>query len=484
MTVRKRLFINSLLLVVIPTITMMILVLLYMLVLKTQLFPNGFGGTNTLQSIQSVNDILSDYNREELGNESELCHELVEKLEGSGFQAVILLNDQKLDSSATGKISEYTEIYNMIKQYKIPQAVWIEREGHNIFYEESNTASGKLSILLFKSSRDLSGVLDGNSMTKLILSLIIFLILSVVIVISVTMRLSKRLVKRITNPLEVLTDGAKRIQNGDYDQEIPELKDKEFFQLAGTMNQMQKNLKTSRELNETYEKSRREMLAGISHDLRTPLTSIKSYVQGLRDGVAVTPDKYAHYLDVISRKANDMEGLIQSLFLISKMQSGAYLYQMQPVEMTKFLATTLDSILSDFNENQLELEYRFDPEQRIYANVDLMEFPRAISNILHNSVKYSKGKRISEIVTLEIDGSEVIISLKDNGPGVTSEELPMLFDAFYRADLSRSNPAQGHGLGLAIVKSIIEGHGGIVNAESEDGLRINIRIPGWKGGEE
>ena len=110
----------------------------------------------------------------------------------------------------------------------------------------------------------------------------------------------------------------------------------------------------------------------------------------------------------------------------------------------------------------------------------MTEFPRAIRNILHNSVKYNQEKRILETVTLEVNKSDIILSIKDNGRGVDNQELAFLFNTFYRSDPSRSNPAEGHGLGLAIVKHIIEGHGGTVSARNDNGLLIVIRIPAMR----
>lgn len=155
--------------------------------------------------------------------------------------------------------------------------------------------------------------------------------LLVAIVIIVSLQLAGKMVKNITVPLDNLCIGARRVREGNLDEDIPCEGAGELEKVCDSFNKMQHQLKLNIKKNEKYEQDRNEMIAGISHDLRTPLTSIKSYVKGLQDGVADTPERQKEYLNIIYRKSGDMEGLINQLFLFSKLQTGNLPFQFHPV---------------------------------------------------------------------------------------------------------------------------------------------------------
>jgi signal transduction histidine kinase len=239
---------------------------------------------------------------------------------------------------------------------------------------------------------------------------------------------------------------------------------------------MQRQLKANIVKSEKYEQDRNEMLVGISHDLRTPLTSIKSYVKGLQDDVAKTPEKQQEYLEVIYRKSCDMESLLNRLFLFSKLETGNMPFNFHSVSIRKYMVTLLDSLEYDLRKDGAELTLNCDcDEQKV--SLDTEQMTRAITNILDNSIKYNPDTQIRITVDLCEKDGKIIIRLQDDGLGVSDKQLSRLFDSFYRGDESRKNSADGSGLGLAIAKNIVMVHRGNIFAENYNGLTVVIELP-------
>jgi signal transduction histidine kinase len=229
---------------------------------------------------------------------------------------------------------------------------------------------------------------------------------------------------------------------------------------------------------EKYENNRRELIAGISHDLRTPLTSIKAYLEGIETGVASTAEKRSKYFSIIKNKTNDLEHIINQLFLFSKLDIGEYPMNMQKVDLGRTLPEMLGELADEYGRRGLIIKQGQNVEN-IFINADYMQLRNVIINILENSVKY----KISEKAVLAINcsslGNTVKINLSDDGPGVPPEALNKLFDVFYRTDPSRNNEKKGSGLGLAIADKTIRRMGGKIHAELPEngGLSIIIQLP-------
>ena len=221
-------------------------------------------------------------------------------------------------------------------------------------------------------------------------------------------------------------------------------------------------------------KSRRqELLAGISHDLRSPLTSIRAYVEGLLDGVAQTEESKQRYLRTIRTKAEDIDRLVSQLFLYSKLDLEGVPMEMRPIRLDEFVAGFVEEAALDSRTRGLEIT----AEQLapVTVSADPEQLCRVLSNILENSIKY-KAKETGRLrITLEESGR---LTLADDGPGVPEEALPKRFDVFYRSDPARKNPAGGSGLGLAIAAKAVQGMGGTIRARSgpHGGLAIEITL--------
>ncbi|MBR1730298.1 MAG: HAMP domain-containing histidine kinase [Selenomonadaceae bacterium] len=227
-----------------------------------------------------------------------------------------------------------------------------------------------------------------------------------------------------------------------------------------------------------YENNRKELIAGISHDLATPLTAIKGYISGLNDGIANTEEKRKHYLKMMLETADNMNNLVESLFLFSKFDLGRIELQLKPVVIYDYFVDFVADKRSYFAERNLNLTLTGKPITA-KVEIDYLQFSRVVENILNNSIKYRRGEIVDVEINIQQMSNKIKISFSDNGLGVDAENLPKLFESFYRTDKARSNVSKGSGLGLAIVKQIITALNGEVTAEKSNsgGLTIIITLP-------
>lgn len=272
--------------------------------------------------------------------------------------------------------------------------------------------------------------------------------------------------KSIIQPISKLSTAAKRISEGDLEYSVKSNKKDELGELSNNFETMRLKLKEAEKAQKTYETNRQELIAQISHDLKTPLTSIKGYVQGIQDGVANTPEKLEHYTETIYQTANDMNELIDELLLYSKLDLQEEKLQLEKVDLYAFFIDFIDemSFFLEKKSGQASLSAEKTASYIVYA--DREKLKRVVLNIIQNSMKYMKQAPKQLQVSLESAENEVIVEIKDNGTGIDEADVPFIFDSFYRTDASRNSETGGSGLGLSIVKKIIQAHGGSVWAKS------------------
>jgi len=324
-----------------------------------------------------------------------------------------------------------------------------------------------------------------------------FGILAILILLLCSQFFTGLLIKWILIPVEQLIQATRRVDEGNLDVPIGYQRKDEFYEVCLTFDLMQRHLKEGIEQKEAYERARTGMIAGISHDLRTPLTSVKGYIKGLKDGVATTPKKQMQYLEIAYRKACDMDVLLQKLFYFSKMETGNMPFYFQETDWRKWLLNYLDSRRQEWKEKEviLSLETESPPHLRSaegcdesahMVEVDLEQMRRVLDNILENSIKYAGDTAEPLAIQFRLRRVEQMeeLTICDSGPGVEAEKLPYIFEQFYRCDESRGGSTKGNGLGLHICKFIVEAHGGSITAknsespEGQGGLCLTIRIPG------
>lgn len=292
--------------------------------------------------------------------------------------------------------------------------------------------------------------------------------------------------KTIIGPIEKITQGANEIAKGNLDYEIDYQSTNELGQLAQSFNDMRIRVKESIESKNRADQQQKEMIAGIAHDLRTPLTSIKGYLEGIKDGVADTPEKQKRYLETIYDSAVSMEKMLNDLLTLSKLELGNITLNREKVRISDFITFALE-IGSELKKSDFDFEITDNTKSDPVLLIDTDRFARVIDNIISNSIKYRR-KNVRGRIELIISEYEhsVIFEIADNGMGVDKGSLSRIFDTLYRADKARSNVSDGSGLGLSVCRQIVELHGGMIWAQTNagKGLSIFISLPITENAEE
>ncbi|MCL1815155.1 MAG: HAMP domain-containing histidine kinase [Treponema sp.] len=316
---------------------------------------------------------------------------------------------------------------------------------------------------------------------KMIRLLFIFCFIAFIVVFSIiNSTLTSRMTKRIIKPLDILSDGVKQIQENNLSCRIEYDNDDEFRPACDAFNLMAAQLEVSAERRLKDEANRRELLAGISHDLRTPLTTIDGYLDGIESGVASTPEMRDKYLHTIKNKTGEMRHMIEQLFLFSKLDMNEFQLSPGRFDISLALSDIVEELAEEYAIRRLDIAIDSICEN-VFVFADVAYFRRVIVNILENSVKYREKETGRMEIIVSSDNNFVQIRLADDGPGVQEDMLPNLFNVFYRSDPSRHT--KGSGLGLAISSKIIERSGGTIHAENGEpgGLVIVIRLPAETG---
>ena len=271
--------------------------------------------------------------------------------------------------------------------------------------------------------------------------------------------------RTVSIPLAKLQKAARNIKEGNLDFEIKADADDEIGQLCQDFEEMRLRLKANAEEKVAFDKENKELISNISHDLKTPITAIKGYVEGIMDGVADTPEKMDRYIKTIYNKANDMDVLINELSLYSKIDSNIIPYNFRKIDINAYFKDCVDEIGSDLEQKGMMFSYSNYCSANVAVMADPEQLKRVMNNIINNACKYTNKAKGKVSITLKELDRKIQVAIKDNGIGISREDLPNIFRRTYRADMSR-NSAGGSGLGLSICKKIIEEHGGEIWAES------------------
>ena len=297
--------------------------------------------------------------------------------------------------------------------------------------------------------------------------------------------LSRWISRSVLEPLKELSAGAREIRNGNLDHRITYAKQDEFGEVCQDFNEMRGYLKQSVKQRQEFEKRRRELITGVSHDLRTPLTSIRGYLEGLLEGIAATPEMRERYLKAIQTRTGDLERLVESLSVYNRLENETFQYQLEPADMRAFLEQYVESNGEQFRRDHVTVRLRF-REKRYPVMLDGNEWKRVMDNLFANTVRYREKETSAVTISLESRNRRLGLELTfaDDGPGVPEESLGRLFDHFYRTDEARTHSGEGSGIGLAVVMEIVKGHGGTVRAENRKGLAVVLTLPMEGGAKE
>lgn len=280
----------------------------------------------------------------------------------------------------------------------------------------------------------------------------------------------------IVRPLRQLEQGSRRIAEGDLNFRLESKVRNEVGSVIRSYEKMRSELQRSIDVQLALEENRKELISNISHDLKTPLTSIKGYVEGIRVGIADDPEKLKKYIEVIYAKALDMDRMIDDLFLLSKLDLEQEHFYLETVPLEPFYRQTMSELQMECERAGVRLtgEYEAGPDDVV--TMDVQKMRRVMLNLVGNSVKFMDKKEPHIHVYFGRRSDDWVFAVTDNGPGMGPAELERIFDRFYRGDAFRNQNVAGSGLGLAIVKQIIANHGGKIHARSEPGQSMTVMI--------
>ena len=278
------------------------------------------------------------------------------------------------------------------------------------------------------------------------------------------------LYRSIATPLVKLKKATQNIKEGNLDFVLDVEGNDEFSQLCQDFEEMRRRLKESTEEKNLIEKENKELISNISHDLKTPITAVKGYVEGIMDGVADTPEKMDRYVRTIYNKTNEMDHLINELTFYSKIDTNRIPYTFSKLNVEDYFSDCAEEVSLELETKGIELVYANYVENDVVVIADGEQIRRVIHNIIGNAIKYMDKKRGIIQIRVKDVGDFIQVEIEDNGKGIGAKDLPYIFDRFYRTDISRNSSKGGSGIGLSIVKKILEDHGGKVWATSREGI--------------
>jgi signal transduction histidine kinase len=295
----------------------------------------------------------------------------------------------------------------------------------------------------------------------------------------------RRMDVRILLPLADLETAARRIAAGDFDVRVSIPHHPEMESFVCTFNSMAESLKNGEQLKKEYEENRKDLVAGISHDLKTPVTAVLGYVDALHELAPGDREKSERYLSIIRSNTVYLNRLIDDLFLFSKLDIHKLDFNFEHVVLNDYLRDLMEEFSLDLEEHGIRFTYCDTLPGHTMTRLDPKRFCRVIRNIIDNARRYGpqEGLEITISAAAEPPADTTpqyfLLSIADNGIGIPEEKLAHIFERFYRTDAARTKCTEGTGLGLAIARELIEAHGGTITAHNvlSGGLVFDIRIP-------
>lgn len=370
------------------------------------------------------------------------------------------------DSEGKLIVSSDVSLANFIRSRYIPaeildtigtEPMYISSSLGDYFEEKHHNVGMKFkdmdgNVLYFWTSAPVSEQDDsvGNMMKLFLLSAVIVLIVSMVIVYFATLRL--------TAPIKEMAKAANKIGNGDFEARVPDYEITEFRELGNAINDMSASIAN-------YDKMRTSFVANVSHELRTPMTSIGGFVDGILDGT-IPQTQHRKYLGIVSSEIKRLTRLVKSMLNLAKIESGTMKPDMKMMSIIEPIANTLFTFENRIEEKHIDIRGLDVDRIKVYADNDLIH--QVMYNLIENAIKFVNDGGYIEF-GFEPVGDTTKISITNSGDGLSEDELPLVFDRFYKTDQSRGLDATGVGLGLNIVKSIVKLHGGTIQVTSVEG---------------
>lgn len=279
--------------------------------------------------------------------------------------------------------------------------------------------------------------------------------------------------RSVATPLVKLRKATQNIKDGNLDFVLDVEGTDEFAGLCRDFEEMRRRLKESAEEKLVLDKENKELISNISHDLKTPITAVKGYVEGIMDGVADTPEKMDRYVRTIYNKTVEMDHLLNELTFYSKIDTNRIPYTFSKLNVEDYFSDCAEEVGLELETRGIQLCYANYVDSDVQVIADGEQIRRVIHNIISNAIKYmDRGKGMKGIIQIRVKdvGDFVQVEIEDNGKGIAAKDLPYIFDRFYRTDVSRNSAKGGSGIGLSIVRKILEDHGGKVWATSREDI--------------
>lgn len=319
------------------------------------------------------------------------------------------------------------------------------------------------------------GETDGSDLGVRIMTKDLFFT-ALIILIFTSVSVGLWIYRSVATPLVKLRKATQNIKDGNLDFVLSVDGTDEFSELCRDFEEMRRRLKESAEEKIVLDKENKELISNISHDLKTPITAVKGYVEGIMDGVADTPEKMDRYVRTIYNKTVEMDHLINELTFYSKIDTNKIPYTFAKINVAEYFGDCVEEVGLDLDARGIELGYFNYVDKDVVIIADAEQMKRVINNIIGNSIKYMDKKRGIINIRIQDVGDFIQVGIEDNGRGIAARDLPNIFDRFYRTDASRNSSKGGSGIGLSIVKKIIEDHGGRIWATSKEGIGTEIHF--------
>ena len=273
-----------------------------------------------------------------------------------------------------------------------------------------------------------------------------------------------------------LLEAMDKVANGNFEERVDVTSSDELGELAQSFNHMAESL-------QTHEKVQKDFIANISHDLRSPLTSMQGFLTAMLDGT-IPPEKREHYLKIVLEETERLSRMTQSIVELSRAQSSAILLDESDFELNELIRWNIEMLEPQLEEKNVQIHGIYEAEQTM-VHGDRDKISRVLQNLLGNAAKFSPQNGIIEVETT-LDKKKVLVSVKDQGPGISEEDQKYVFDRFFKTDTTRNMDKTGSGIGLAVCDEIVQRHGGrldIANAEG-GGTVVTVYLPLKKQAEQ
>ncbi|MBQ7756957.1 MAG: HAMP domain-containing histidine kinase [Oscillospiraceae bacterium] len=405
-------------------------------------FQEGAEDITLEQRLENVSNVLKNYSAAS-NADFYITHDNGEIVATGEVLRTSIKRDKSIPLSVLSEIGdEVTYIQSDLDGF-------FEEQHHNVaqhFYDIGHT-----SLYIIVSSPVSQQDASVKNMLKLfIISTVVVLIICVVVVYVATLRL--------TAPIKEMAQTAKKIGEGDFSSQLPEYEIMEFQELGHAINDMATSIAS-------YDKMRTSFVANVSHELRTPMTSIGGFVDGIMDGT-IPQNQHKKYLGIVSLEIKRLTRLVKSMLNLAKIESGSTKPEFKMINVVEPIANSLFTFEDRINAKNLDIRGLDVDRTMIYADNDLVH--QVMYNLIENAIKFVNDNGYIEFGFEKI-GDITEVSITNSGDGLSEEELPLVFDRFYKTDQSRGLDATGVGLGLNIVKSIVKLHGGTIRVTSVEG---------------